>query len=301
MQKKYGWLIFNGNSKNQKLLEVVNYYKNIATELYIDLDLIKNTEIFAFLHSEKFTIKTHIKLKYPDFILFLDKDINLAKALESSGYKVFNSSKVLNICDDKILTHQYLSEKTIIKSPKTILPPLIFNTCKESAGEQVKFINFLESELKYPIVIKEAKGSFGEQVYLVKNRDELLSKKESLNSTPHLYQEFITSSFGKDIRIHIVGQEYVTSMMRYSKTDFRSNINSGASFKKVKPSQDFINMAIEVSKALQADFIGVDILIGVHGEPIFCEVNSNAYIKNISDLTGINIAKKIFNHILSKI
>ena len=42
-------------------------------------------------------------------------------------------------------------------------------------------------------------------------------------------------------------------------------------------------------------------MFGEAGEPLLCEVNSNAHIKNILDLTGINIAEKIMAYILKEV
>lgn len=50
-----------------------------------------------------------------------------------------------------------------------------------------------------------------------------------------------------------------------------------------------------------ADFSGVDLLFGDNDEPIICEVNSNAHIKNVFDCTGIDVSEYIFDYILERI
>ena len=67
------------------------------------------------------------------------------------------------------------------------------------------------------------------------------------------------------------------------------------------PNEAFCQMAIHATKALDADFTGVDLLFGPNDEPILCEVNSNAHIKNIYDCTGIDVAEFIFKYIKEKI
>ena len=61
------------------------------------LELKTNAEIICFIDENT------IKDQY-DFILFWDKDILLAKHLENLGLKVFNSSKAIELCDDKAKT-----------------------------------------------------------------------------------------------------------------------------------------------------------------------------------------------------
>ncbi len=60
--------------------------------------------------------------KLPDFAFFIDKDIYLARQLERLGVRVFNSSKAIEISDDKIYTYQML-EKQQLPIPNTIIAP----------------------------------------------------------------------------------------------------------------------------------------------------------------------------------
>ena len=59
-------------------------------------------------------------------------------------------------------------------------------------------------------------------------------------------------------------------------------------------------MALKVCRELKLDFAGVDIMFGKQGEPVLCEVNSNAHFKNIYDCTGVNVADEIMEYILNK-
>lgn len=297
--KTYGWLIYNGGLKAPKYMELNELYAKAALKLNIHLDLVANDEIYSCIEKNEAVLKYPDSLKSPSFILFLDKDIRLAKQLEKLGYAVFNSSQVIENCDDKMLTFQVLANKGI-KMPKTLFAPMYFP--HTGTGEpHLRFTLTLEKELGYPMVIKEAFGSFGAQVYLAHNREELIAKQKQLIYTPHLYQEFIQTSNGKDVRIYVVGDKVVASMYRHSETDFRANISNGGAMKLYTPNEAFCKMAIAATKALGADFTGVDLLFGENDEPILCEVNSNAHIKNIYDCTGIDVAESIFKHILEKI
>ena len=60
-------------------------------------------------------------------------------------------------------------------------------------------------------------------------------------------------------------------------------------------------MAIDVCRELNLDFAGVDIMFGKEGEPVLCEVNSNAHFKNIYDCTGVNVAESILDYIVKSI
>ena len=297
--KKYGWLIYNGALKSQKYMELNELYAAAAKKADIELELIANNELYCFIEDGQMRIKTHHDTKQPDFVLFLDKDIRLAKQLEQMGYRLFNSREVIENCDDKILTFQHLANHGL-RLPKTLFSPLLFNGTGNGEAD-LGFTEIIEKEFGYPLVIKEAFGSFGAQVYLIHNRTELLSKQVELLYTPHLYQEFIESSKGRDVRIYVVGDEVVASMYRHSDTDFRANVSNGATMKPYEPNADFCELAIQATKILGADFTGVDLLFDSNGEPILCEVNSNAHIKNIYDCTGIDVAESIFKYILKQL
>lgn len=292
----YGWLIYNGGLKSPKYMELNELYAKAAKKLGITLQLIANNEIYCLIEDGKNIIKVPTAAFEPDFILFLDKDIRLAKQLEKLGYRLFNSREVIENCDDKILTFQVLANSGI-KMPKTLFSAMLFNGTGNGEAD-LGFTNIIEETFSYPLVIKEAFGSFGTQVYLIHNREELIAKQKELLYTPHLYQEFIASSKGRDVRIYVVGDQVVASMYRHSDTDFRANISNGASMSPYEPSEAFCQLAIKATQELGADFTGVDLLFGENNEPILCEVNSNAHIKNIYDCTGIDVAEAIFKHIL---
>lgn len=289
------WLIYNTSLQSSNFIEINNLYKLAGEKFNVHFEMVKNTDLIFSIIDGK------CKLKHnffdPDFILFLDKDIRLAKHLELLGYKLFNSSETIELCDDKIVTTQKLSNIDI-KLPKTIFSHMFFN---DSNLQNDIFFDYIKSELGFPLVVKEAFGSFGEQVYLIKNINQLKNINKQLWSKPHLYQEFIKSSVGRDVRLYVVGDRVVASMLRENDDDFRANVTIGGKVSPYTPSEDFINTAVKASKALGATFSGVDILFGENNKPILCEVNSNSHIKGIFETTGLNIANYILKEILEEI
>lgn len=293
---KTGWLIYNGSLLSNKFLQINEMYRQSAIKKGIQLKLIKNTEIYSMIDNYSLTIKLDEPFEEPDFVLFLDKDIRLAKQLERMGLKLFNGADTIEACDDKVITHQLLAQQHI-RTPKTLFSPLMFPGTGEKDNH---FTDVVEQHFTYPHIIKEAFGSFGAQVYLIHNYEELLAKRKELLYTPHLYQEFISSSFGKDARLFVVGEKVVASMYRTNSTDFRANITNGGKAHKFDPPESFMELAVKASKAVGADFSGVDLLFGENGEPIICEVNSNAHIKNVFDCTGVDVSSYIIDYILEK-
>ncbi|HAR47303.1 MAG TPA: RimK family alpha-L-glutamate ligase [Firmicutes bacterium] len=231
------------------------------------------------------------------FCIFLDKDKYLSYAIEKY-IPLINNAKAIEVCDDKMLTYTFLNNLGI-KTPKTIPAPLCYDPDPDPEY-LIKWVKKVESELSFPIVVKECYGSLGKQVYLAKNHKELYNIAHDLIHVPHVYQEFISSSKGHDVRMFTVGGKLVAAMERINPNDFRSNIALGGHGTKFVPSKDFIDMAEKVSKAISLDYAGIDIMFGPNYEPILTEVNSNAFFTEIEKVSGVNITKLLVEHILSK-
>ncbi|MDQ2087013.1 RimK family alpha-L-glutamate ligase [Herbivorax sp. ANBcel31] len=289
-----GWLVVNHFIKSDKFLEIFEWLQNATKKKNINLIKKTNVELMCGLYENYDSYDCSYR---PDFILFWDKDIRLARFLEEKGFRLFNSASAIEMCDDKSLTYINLL-KSGIKMPQTIIGPKIFRSIDYKNEE---FIDRIIKKLGFPLIVKECFGSFGLQVYMAENKDKLINLLKILDTKPILFQKFINSSTGRDIRIHIVGGKMVAAMYRFNENDFRANITNGGKMKKYIPDNAQVELAVKVCNNLKLDFAGVDILIGEKNEPILCEVNSNAHFKNIFDCTGINVAEHIIKHIEEKI
>ena len=287
-QEFRAWIIINEFLNTSKFSEITHYLLVAAGMRGIRLNVFTNAEVMigAPLPEEK-----------PDFVLFWDKDILLAQYLESLGIPVFNSSKSIALCDDKRLTYMALLDSDI-PMPKTLIAPFTYDNI---GYNNFTFLEKVEAELTYPMVVKEAFGSFGMQVYLVQNHEEMVAKLQEISPKPVIFQEFLAEFQGTDVRLQVVGDEVVASMLRYSVNgDFRANVTIGGKMQKYTPTKEQCDMAIKATKALGLDFAGVDLLFGPDERPVLCEVNSNAHFKTIFDCTGINVADKIICHVREK-
>ncbi|MEI3596553.1 MULTISPECIES: ATP-grasp domain-containing protein [unclassified Oceanobacillus] len=292
--KRTGWIIYNGNLPGNKFLDFAEMIQTAARALNSKAEIIKNNDLLSLLTTSSLGLLPEIPL--PDYVVFTDKDIYLAKQLEYLGVPVFNQAKAIAVSDDKIATYQKLA-KLQLPIPKTIIAPKIFHTGSLDEG----IINKAIKELGFPLVMKEAFGSFGEQVYLVKNKQELDKKLQLIGNKPFVFQEFVHTSYGVDIRLQVVGDKVVAGMKRKSAGDFRANVTAGGRMEAYTPSQEEEELAVKAAKAIDADFAGVDLLYGDGNQPIVCEINSNAHIRNLYECTGINAADYMVEYILNKL
>ncbi len=290
-----GLLVVNEFLNSNKFNEIHQWLIDAAIRQGIELIKKTNAQLLIEL-----PVKNLRKSFQPeaDFVLFLDKDVRLAEYLELMGYRVFNSAKAIYACDDKSVTHLLLSGADI-PMPKTIVAPMTFTNIGYT---DLYFLEDVADRLGYPMVVKECFGSFGQQVYLVKDMDELFSTVKQIGAKPMLFQEYIKSSHGRDIRLQVVGNRVIAAMYRYSDSgDFRANLTIGGKMKPYQPTKEQEDLALKSCEVLGLDFAGVDILFGENDKPLVCEVNSNAHFKNIYDCTGINAADAIITYIKSKL
>lgn len=284
-----GWLITNAFVDAPLFTEHFEMLAEAAAKE--NITLIRKTNAELLLNGASGT--TPPKTALPDFVLFWDKDIKVAKMLEQKGLRLFNSAAAIEICDDKSLT--YLALRGSVNMPETYIAP---KTYEHVGYGDYSFLEPVVKRLCFPLVVKGCFGSFGAQVSLAENFDQLREQTAEFGIKPLIYQRYIKTSHGRDMRIYVVGGKIVAAMLRRSQDgDFRSNVTNGGIAEVVTPPREYAEMAITACEKLSLDFGGVDILFGEGDEPLLCEVNSNAHFKALSKCTGADIAGEIMNHI----
>ena len=240
----------------------------------------------------------NIKINLPkcDFIIYLDKDIYLARLLEKANYRLFNKADFIKLCDDKVLTFIACSNMGI-KMPKTFAGPLMY---REPREENFDFLKTIEKELGYPMVVKRVYGSLGEGVYLVNSFNELKKLYAEIYRNPILFQEYVPSSKGKSLRIMVIDQKVIGGFIRFNHVDFRSNFGETADGRTLENPEKYYAFAQDIADKLKIEYAGIDLLVGENDQPILCEINSNAFFEEFEKVTGINVAEKVVDLIKKK-
>lgn len=286
-----GLMVVNAFLRTTKFDDLYHTLQTSAIAAGMALDAATNAELCCIVDSSAFDPSAY------DFVLFWDKDVQLAMQLESRGMRVFNSAQSILWCDDKALTCLRLKAAGI-PMPRTILAPKTFPNIGYT---DLSFLPQIADALGFPLVMKECFGSFGQQVYLIRSMDELQEKVCAMSGTPLLFQELIRESYGRDVRINVVGGRVAASMLRMSTDgDFRSNLTRGGAMEPYEATPEQETIALAAVNALGLDFAGVDVMFGKDG-PLICEVNSNAHFKTTLQCTGVNMADEIMAYIAGKL
>ena len=225
----------------------------------------------------------------PDAYLFFDKDIRLARVLEKNR-PVFNSADAIALADDKISTYTALAGEL----PMIDTVPAPFHYRKEALQEN--FLAYVEARFGYPMVIKAAKGSFGEQVYLAKNRGEAQAIANRMGGEDFLLQPFIAESAGVDKRVLVIGDEIVGAIERRNEQDFRANIAAGSVARPIALTEEEKAIALAAHKKAGLDFSGIDLIESEKG-PLLVEINSNMSYLGFQEATGIDVSGKLLSYV----
>ena len=287
----HGLMIVNAFLRLPKFDELYQIVSEAAKECGMTLSVQTNAELSPMVDSAKFDASAY------DFVLFWDKDVALATQLAQRGLPVFNSAESILRCDDKAMTYLTLKQAGI-PMPRTILAP---KTYPAFGYTDLAFVDVAAATLGFPLVLKECFGSFGMQVYLFDTLEPLREKVRTLAGTPMLFQTMVKESRGRDVRVNVVGERVVASILRTSTSgDFRSNLSLGGTMQTYVPSTAETELALAAVRALGLTFAGVDVLFGKDG-PLICEVNSNAHFKTTLACTGVNMAVELFREIAQQL
>ncbi len=280
------WIIYSKVVLNPTKNNALSWMLDEAEALGFDATILFTEDLLLETNGSNYKIYNKgTELEYPDAALIRCYDIPMIRHLELAGVQVFNSSFALNQCLDKWTTHQLLA-KAGIASPRSIY-----------SEHDVEY-EVIKKQLSLPFIIKDIKGARGEQVYLI--TDELTFSEALIKCHQPLFQEYIKTSFGRDVRLHVIDNQVVTSVLRQSKDDFKSNFSQGGDALPYEPDDEMKALAIKSTQALGLNFSGIDILFTEQGYTV-CEVNGIPGFRTVGLTSKYNIPQAMMAYIRRQI
>ena len=149
---------------------------------------------------------------------------------------------------------------------------------------------FIAGKLGLPFVAKGLCSSMGREVFLIENEED--QKKlvtEYGQDREWLFEEYIPTTRGRDMRLFSVRGEVIACMERRADDDFRANVALGAKVYPLKVTKIMRDVAAEIYEKTGLDFLGIDLLYG-EDLPYFCEINVMPGIKGMEEATEVNVA-----------
>ena len=292
-----GWILFKRDLKESyETQRLVEEFQNTGIKIRVVNP--QDVDIFVDRDDRKSILVAGKSRPLPDFVIprtgsgttYFIKAI--IRHLERLGVILINGSDSIDNVKDKLYTQQVLGQSSL-PVPKTLLVKHPID------------IDFVESNIGYPAIIKTLSGSFGAGVFLVETRKQLTQLLKMAEITKPSYniiiQEFIKESYGKDLRVLVINGKVVGCMMRQSTDDdFRANITRGGEAIPYQIDDDIEWISGECARLLNLDIAGVDLLFN-DGKYVICEVNSSPGFEGMDKYTKTNIAENIVTFVKHKI
>ncbi|RZN37036.1 MAG: RimK family alpha-L-glutamate ligase [Methanophagales archaeon ANME-1-THS] len=231
----------------------------------------------------------------------LVRDVGISFSLEPISFKydllrqfehsipVMNSPTAIQNAANKFFSF-YLFKRAHLPIPRTVIT--------SESDVALKAIKEFDCVLAKPIFGSQGKGI----IKLELSQPDLEQKlRELLNERGVLYlQEFVPNP-GRDIRVFVVGEEALGAIFRVALSDsIVSNLSQGGTPVKCELTGELEELAIRVTKAIGADFAGVDLLEGEEGLVVL-EVNGTPSGKGINQACGIDVTERIVDLLLERV
>lgn len=200
-----------------------------------------------------------------DFVINRTNDYRIGEFFENKGIRVFNPSSLSRLANDKQFCYEFM----------------------EKNGVDIMPVNYKGA----PVIKKKTDGVGGKQVYL-------LDKAEPYEEG-YVYQK-PCDTLGKDLRVWVIGDEIITSVLRESKTDFRSNFCLGGSATPYTLSNEERKFVEKAVNLVSCDYAGFDFLFN-NGRLVFNEIEDTVGARMVYSVSDIDIIKLYCDYIKNNV
>ena len=211
--------------------------------------------------------------------------LGILHALNALGLTVWNNAHAIERCVDKSAT-SFLLARAGLPTPATW-------TCetREQATEIVR-------REGGTFVLKPLFGSQGRGLRLIRSADELPLPGEVAGV--YYLQRFVARNGDgfHDFRVLVSRGHAVAAMMRHS-AHWITNVKQGAKPLPAVADATMKDLAVAATRAVGADFAGVDIIYDGDGRPSVLEVNSMPAWSGLQRVTPVDIAATLAGDLIA--
>jgi gamma-F420-2:alpha-L-glutamate ligase len=211
--------------------------------------------------------------------------------MRAAGIILINQPEAIALAQDKLMSGVYLHQHRL---------PIPATQSINSSGA----IDFCKKNFPFPLILKKPIGKRGSSV--MKCHDAELFEDSvhmsGLQNGTLLAQHFVKSSYGRDLRVFVIGGEAIACMQRIAKKGgYKSNFSMGGHVESHEISNTIRDISLRAADAIGLDIAGVDLLFDSQEDSFtVCEVNSAPGFKGLEQATGINVAGKIIDYVLQR-
>ena len=275
-----GWLLYS-EKDIEKNKAYIDFYMDEGLKLGVQIILIVTEQLkFGIKNNTCFITYSDEEVSMPDFAICRTIYPLLNKQLEYMGVKVFNNSDVAEICNDKAKTYQSIACLGI--------PIIDTEFYRSSMVEEVM------RNIKGPSVIKSVDGHGGNQVFLIESNDSTNVDKAKINhqlSKSDVVLQPLLGSRHQDLRVYVIGNQIIASILRTAKEGFKSNYSLGGRVEQYQLSNKERAIVEQIINHFDFGLVGIDFIIGEEGELLFNEIEDVVGARMLYACTDINLVR----------
>ena len=211
------------------------------------------------------------KLKNPDYdgdalyVINRTNDFRVAERFEKRGIRVFNPSAFSRLANDKQACYDFMEQNGIkIMPTRYNIPPFVKKPKDGHGGEGVEMC-FSEEEYDEAFVCQKP-----------------------------------ASDLGKDLRVWVIGGKIIASILRVSKTDFRSNYCLGGEAVPYTLSAEETEEVKKIISLVNGDYYGVDFVFD-GGKIVFNELEDTVGARMVYAKTDIDIIEAFCEYVKAEV
>ena len=220
---------------------------------------------------EKFKNELGVTLVEPDFdgdtdfVINRTNDYKISESFEKRGIRCFNPSSLSKLANNKQSCYDFMERNNI-----EIMPTRYKKT---------------------PFVKKPVDGHGGQGVEMCTSLDKY---------DEDFVCQKVASDKGRDLRVWVIGGKIITSILRVSKTDFRSNYCLGGDAFLYSLSKEETHKINKIISLIDGDYYGIDFVFN-NGKIVFNEIEDTVGARMIYDKTDIDIISLYCDYIKESI
>ncbi|ABP96131.1 MULTISPECIES: lysine biosynthesis protein LysX [Metallosphaera] len=221
------------------------------------------------------------------------RSLYAAAVLEGTGVHTINSTDVISVAGDKILTYSKLF-RAGIPVPQSIIAMSPDSVMK--AYEQIGF----------PLIDKPPIGSWGRMVSLIRDIIEgktIIEHREMMGNSAlkvHIVQEYITGK-NRDIRCIVMGNELLGCYARnIPSNEWRANVALGGTPTPLEVDDALKETVLKAVKVINGEFVSIDVLEHQSRGYVINELNDVPEFKGFMLATGIDVPNRLVDYIKEK-
>ncbi len=280
---KRGWIVYDreGLERNRWFAERL---RSAAFGIGLEAEIVPVEELIYGIADQRPMLFRNAIACVPDFVIMRTIRPSLTIHLETMRIPVFNSARVAMLGNNKRLA---LSFGYRLGVP-------VADTIFVSRGEPTP------DKVDFPCILKSLDGHGGQQVFWAENMAEAEEARLKIARLSPIGGEYIVqrpvSDLGRDVRVYVIGKQIITSVLRSSDTDFRSNFSLGGKATPYTLTDEQAATAQSIANALDADMVGIDFLFD-HGEMVLNEIEDVVGTRMVYSTGSIDMASLFLLHI----